>query len=627
MLSRVVHICLPLLLTFSAATTAGAGKKQAETPTPLSPAGQKLLARYSQQRDSLRSEIAAAVKLVDPKQTEAFVRLYQAEATAIAAELKAMRDQDRSKDKAAAAQAYTQAKQARAEAATRAAPVVEKILQQVQNVLSSDGLDDKLTVCVLLVQAEPERLAAFAQQGPTHQKLIASLLGDPELIKRMLIAGGAKAGRYGRAMEIYTAIEKADPDQADEVLRRLALAISLEHAEPIAQNNPMAQTDAPKTVDPTKRYLQYRQAWQAGQLDPYFGDLKAWEMRMVVHGNEPDWTLAWGRKMLRNYRPDHVYTADDRWRYVNAVRTEVKYGSQDVKNDKPELQQYQNIIANGGVCGRRAFFGRFLLRAFGVPTVRRPQRGHAALTHWTPNGWVINLGAGWGWGWTPFGQDLDFRTHTEARRDAEAFLQVLRARWIAESLGEKPPFGFHDKPEGFWSGVALYRQRQIAQAVQADPHRAKTSGRNRRMPEGGNEKEMIRLSADGRITIPAVACSKPTRSTRKILFMDSSLGGRQLHYARTGKAETFEYTFDAPTAGVYALTARVVTTSDSQHLLVAANGADKPIDIALPYTIGMWKTTGPVLVTLVRGRNVLRFSRDEPVKGLSIKDFTLRPTP
>ena len=53
---------------------------------------------------------------------------------------------------------------------------------------------------------------------------------------------------------------------------------------------------------------------------------------------------------------------------------------------------------NGGVCGRRAFFGRFILQSFGIPTVARPQTGHASLVHWTPDGWVICLGGGWGSG-------------------------------------------------------------------------------------------------------------------------------------------------------------------------------------------------------------------------------------
>jgi hypothetical protein len=122
-----------------------------------------------------------------------------------------------------------------------------------------------------------------------------------------------------------------------------------------------------------------------------------------------------------------------------------------------------------------------------------------------------------------------------------------------------------------------------------------------------------------------VACSKPTNSTGKIRFMKSYLGGMQLHYSRMGQPEEFEYTFEAPAAGKYALTARVVTTSADQHLLVAANGAKEPTDIAVPFTVGTWDKTPPVEVSLVKGRNVLRFTRNEPVKGLTIKEFTLTP--
>ena len=135
---------------------------------------------------------------------------------------------------------------------------------------------------------------------------------------------------------------------------------------------------------------------------------------MVVNGDEPDETLAWGREMLRNYRPDHIYNSNFGWRYVSIVGSDVKYGSENVKHDRPELQKYQNILMNGGVCGRRAFFGRFILRAFGVPTIARPSRGHGALAHWTPEGWVVNLGGGWGCGWTKtrYNKDVDFLATT-----------------------------------------------------------------------------------------------------------------------------------------------------------------------------------------------------------------------
>ncbi len=136
----------------------------------------------------------------------------------------------------------------------------------------------------------------------------------------------------------------------------------------------------------------------------------------------------------------------------------------------------------------------------------------------------------------------------------------------------------------------------------------------------------IAVDRNGVITIPAAACSKPTKSTGKIVFMPSNLGGKQLHYSRNGNPEAFKYTLDAPKAGTYELTAPVVVPTWDQHLLVAANGAEKPVDIALPLTVGMWDKTDPVEIALAKGENVLTFSRGgDNIRGMTIRDFTLTP--
>jgi len=507
--------------------------------------------------------------------------------------------------------------------------------------LSSDKLDAKLVKYVVLFEATPRGLAEFAQQGPEHEALVEKLLADPVLMKQMLVADGARDGKYGQAMKIYTDIQKASAKAKDGVLQRLALAVALEHAVPIAQRNAKAKADAPATVDPVKRYLHYEKAFLAGELDPAFETLSAWDYRMVVNGYEPDETLAWGREMLRNYRPDHIITPDHRWRYVALVRTDVRYGSQYNKYDKPELQFFQNILMNGGVCGRRAFFGRFILRAFGIPTTARPQRGHAALAHWTPNGWVVCLGAAWGSGWTKtrYKKDLDFLVNTQARQNPEAFLQVKRAQWIGDVVGEKRVFGLLSGDPGFWYGVSLYLQRKIVEEAKAKALAAV----GEELGEANESKvkyafhaatvtdadRKIAVQKDGTITIPAVACSKPTKSTGKIIFMPCVLGGKQLHYSRLGNSQEFEYTFDAPRAGKHALTALLVSPSWGQHLLVRVNGAQKPIDIAVPLTVGMWQWTKPVEVTLAKGRNVLAFSLGSSggniTRGLTIKEFRLKP--
>jgi len=60
---------------------------------------------------------------------------------------------------------------------------------------------------------------------------------------------------------------------------------------------------------------------------------------------------------------------------------------------------FWQIPAAGGVCGPRAFFGRFTRKAYGVPTFGVTQPGHAAMTTWTPSGWEVLLGADWMFSW------------------------------------------------------------------------------------------------------------------------------------------------------------------------------------------------------------------------------------
>jgi len=510
---------------------------------------------------------------------------------------------------------------------------------KVDKFLAGDDMRETLQKYIVIAEATPRGLAEFGQKGKDQAALIDALLDNPKLMHQMLLADGAKDGKYGRAMEILTAIHKACPKSREGVLGNLAMAISLEHATPRALRNATGLTDAPAYVDPVKRYQAYKAAYLNGELDPGFKDQNSYTLRMVVNGEEPDEIAAWGRKMLHNYRPDHMTTGDYRWRYVGIVKTDVRYGSQDVKYDQPDLQFFQNILKNGGVCGRRAFFGRFILRCFGVPTEARPQPGHASLVHWTPDGWVVCLGGGWGRGGThsKYRKDLDFLANVQARENKERFNKVKRAQWVGDVLGEEKTFGLNGRSEPqLWYGVSLYEQMVINDeaeakalaAVGTDIGEANESAVKDKVEDAGIKAadKRIVIGKDGSITIPAAACSKPTNSTDKITFMRSNLGGMQLHYQRLSKHEPFEYTFEAPKAGKYALTARVVTPSWKQHLFISVNGAKDLVDVALPYTVGMWNRTTPIALDLVKGKNVLTFCREhENLKGISIRDFTLTP--
>ncbi len=358
--------------------------------------------------------------------------------------IKALKERQAALDKAKiegskATQANQEAQAALAKARANELDAAKALLAEVEPFLSSDKLDAKLVKATVLAEATPHGLAEFAQQGKEQEALVEKLLADDTLMKQMLEAGGAKFGKYGRAMEIYAAIQQASPKAGEGVFQRLALATSLEHAMPIKQSNAQDQKNAPATVDPVKRYQHYEKAYLDGELDPAFKNFSAWEYRMVVGCDAPDQILAWGREMLRNYRPDHIYNPDYGWRYSATVRTEVPYGSQNVKNDRPSLQPYQNIIMNGGVCGRRAFFGRFILRSFGIPTWGVTQKAHAALSHWTPKGWVVNFGAGFEHSWWDKDEaprsGADFLLETQARAACAGLLEG-----VARAVGQPRPW-------------------------------------------------------------------------------------------------------------------------------------------------------------------------------------------
>jgi hypothetical protein len=308
----------------------------------------------------------------------------------------------------------------------------------------------------------------------------------------------------------------------------------------------------------------------------------------------------------------------------------------------------QNILANGGICGRRAFFGRFTLQAFGVPTTARKEPGHATLAHWHPDGWATRLGGeskpGDDWrpgsrGFyaamndsrsRPYGADVNFHASSRAREDATAFMRVKRAQWIGALLGEAPKPGlitWSGKTKGpkplkkgeivqpiFWNELALQEQRRIIAGLESKS--AKPSSPPPIAAKVPVATGKVTIDDKGVITIPSAACSSPTESTKSlyhgghidlVVFVKNQSGDTLLHLSRYSKeGDTFEYTFDTRKGGKYQLVASVVTPKWDQHLFASANGG-APVEMALPYTIGMWDKTAPVAIELKAGENVLKF--------------------
>jgi hypothetical protein len=261
--------------------------------------------------------------------------------------------------------------------------------------------------------------------------------------------------------------------------------------------------------------------------------------------------------------------------------------------------------------------------------VARPQRGHAALARWTPDGWVVNLGAGWG---NPDAKgvmemtDADFVLETQVRKHPEGHTKALRAQWAGDALGEAKYISMKPDSGGLWNILSLFQKKLIVAGAKP----AQLAARGTNLGEANESAEAraralvkakvtaadrkVAFGPDGVITIPAAACGGAQ-------ILGSFLGGHQLFSG--GGAITCE--FEVPSAGRYALTARVATVQDNPKLLLAANDAKETVEVAVPYTIGKWQQTPPATIALVKGKNSLRLTRPEGSRGLAIKEFTLTP--
>ncbi len=581
------------------------------------------------QRDAAKKELAKWHKSKEEAETK--IRNGEAEIAQLTPQV------------ADSAKAKESAKAALDRALANEADTAKAFVSTIEPFLSGDKLDTRLVKCALLNWATPAGLAKFAEAGREKAALVDQLLADDKLMKDMLMNGGAMHGKFAQAMEIYTTIQKASPKAGEGMFQRLALGVALELAEPIPQqsdkhhvgksDDAFDAADDVKTgvtVDPVKRYLSYEQAWLKGDLDPAFKTFTPWEYRLVINSMASNEVLEWGRQVIRNYRPDYVTTKKNGWSYSSLVKSDVGYGSDKCKFDRPDLNQYQNILKDGGVCGRRATFGRFILLANGIPVWGVTQHKHAALSRWTPKGWVVNLGAGFNNSWWDKGDvpmsGTDFLSETQARRHPDDHIKVLRAQWISRVLGEQAYSGRRNIAGCTWSSIGHYLQTIIAsKEVELGPLGEELAEAS--TPEDkddveksdvGHDDQKVEVAQAGQIIIPAVAHGKATGTAIPMKSIGSA--GMQILGSTGFKAD---YEFTAPKPGKYVLSAKVVAVHDGHKIALVVNGA-KAVDVPVAYTGGYWQQTPPLEVTLNQGRNTIHFEITSGFKT-AIKEFSLSP--
>ena len=636
------------------AYTTCAAAPRSEPEIPLTERGSQLLEKYSQELSTLRAEIVSAVPAIDAAKKTRFMEL---------------RTQWNAQPKVTDETPPTERKTLDESSARIQADLIacaDTLLSDLAPVLSSDALDSKLMRLAILNHGTPRGLAEFAQQGQDQEKLLEALFADEPLMRQILEAGGANGGEYGEMMEVYTAI-LAQSERARErgtIFHRLALGTAI-HMPWLQTETKTLERDAaveagaeapvlpPQDkrkggvygivfatqthIDQVKRYLHYEKAYLDGELDPAFKDMNTWECRFITDSEYSDENLAWFRKMLRVYRPDIITMDDYKWRYVRFIKSDVPYCS--TRHDPSIGIRAQEEVALGGICGRRAFLGRLSTRAFGIPSRASTQTAHGAMCHWTPDGWVICLGAWWSVAYCGPQDGLDFLLDSQAREFEDQYQMVRRAQWLGDAFGEddvKMARGQFSKGGGFWDSLAFLKKQFIVKEAEvkelelvggmklgeSDELLGDEVGAEIEIPD---EFQAVSTAADGTITLPAVSCYSPRKSSDRILFLKSFDQGYQLHYSRLGQGpELFKYRVEVPSEGEYELSAEVATVSQHLELLVRLNH-DEPVPFAVPYTKGMWQSSDAIRIKLTEGRNTISVTARSPNRGVSIKNWRLKP--
>ena len=183
------------------------------------------------------------------------------------------------------------------------------------------GLDEESLIKIqevlvkgaIIAQSTPQRLANFASKSKRNKKLLKRLFSDNQLMKEMLLHGGAAKYEYGEAIRIFVECMEAhkgpkkkpvgeaedyvdeedfEEDDWSKVHRKIALACALELASPVRE------FDTAINIDPVARYKHFVAAHKAGELDPAFPYFSIWEMRQIVNCDAPNDQMTWCRKMV-----------------------------------------------------------------------------------------------------------------------------------------------------------------------------------------------------------------------------------------------------------------------------------------------------------------------------------------
>jgi len=355
-------------------------------------------------------------------------------------------------------------------------------------------------------------------------------------------------------------------------------------------------------------------------------------MRQIVNCDAPNDQMSWCRKMVMSYAPHLTCLTDVTLRYVYMLES-------DVRIRKPEWtsspRTYPMVLSGGGNESVNSWYGRFLLKAFGLPCWGSKFRRKEGYTRWTPNGWVALNGADWDNCTWQGKTGKDFKTEVEARNKAplkEYFKRLVTLQCLADIV-DGDPSSILDNEKDVLHADRMWRSMSIVSMellFQTEPEVKRTFDRNgdslvvnnceKYLERFHNDAPEADISYDDDLGVITIPVSNHGFTDGNIVVIESFAGGKQLNFVAGGVVE-YEIPDDAPSK-MYTLTCEVCTVASKQPPLVVESGDTDEIEMKIPYTKGEWQAIGGVEVAITSG-SILRFSRPNGSLGVAVKKIIL----
>jgi len=498
----------------------------------------------------------------------------------------------------------------------------------------------------LIAACGADKLAAFVKADAANRAVLAWLLADTTALD-LLLEGAVPLQLAARergelrlsvgTLEILARIVAADAEAKAGLPLKLALATSL---APPGTGAPGAGHSGP--TDPVARYRHFKAAHAAGELVPSFPGLTVWELQKVVQSGASDEDLAWGRQMIKSFRPDLL--TDEM--VVNSTSFVWR------RNAPPKFYPFkgmQDVLAGGGKCGPRSSWSVFICQACGVPAIGVGQPAHACVAYKAANpmtepqpgsAWKVGFGRGWQVSKLENMSGPEFLEAVGERARAKEFSQIEHLRWLAAALADPArATAVRDVAAAIRSSLAKAETDLTAslkpEEAEADPGVKAAAGAADTAKPAATEPAKPAgpiVAKDGVIEIPAAAFSETGGQISwggqfpYVLVHTDPAGGRQIHFQAQMQSQWADYVVDVPTAGDYEIVMEASCVNDEQVLEVVAGGGE-PVQVSIPLTYGLWGEASPAAIHLAKGVQTLRVQTpvNDPKRGISLRRFVLRP--